>query len=77
MEWPRGRKEPQKPDKPGKLKTKVRLIQMYLLLLHCHGERPKGAWPSHQIKKRSPRRSAPRDDTLIIAFILVLTPFYK
>jgi hypothetical protein len=26
MEWPRGRKEPQKPDKPGKLKPKIRLV---------------------------------------------------
>ncbi len=30
------------------------------------------AWQSHPIKTRSPRRFAPRDDTGIIAFVLVL-----
>jgi len=27
------------------------LIQTQLLLLHCHGERQKGAWPSHKKMK--------------------------
>jgi hypothetical protein len=32
---------------------------------------PERAWQSHLIKTRSPRRFAPRDDTGIIAFVLV------
>ena len=37
----------------------------------CHCERPTGAWQSHFVTLRLLRRSTPRNDTLLIAFILV------
>jgi hypothetical protein len=42
------------------------------MLLHCHCERPTGAWQSHLINKRLLRRFTPRNDALLNAFVLIL-----
>jgi hypothetical protein len=41
------------------------------VLLHCHCERPTGAWQSHSINRRLLRRFTPRNDTLLSAFVLI------
>ena len=47
------------------------LIQTHLLLLDCHGERPKGVRPSHQMKKRLLPQFVRRNDMLFNGFVIV------